>query len=344
MQRICNSLNNAGFEVKLIGRKLKSSQPIEKLPFESKRIKCIFNSGFLFYAEYNLRLFFYLLFQPFDIVCSIDLDTILPGVLIAKLRLKKCVYDAHEYFTEVPELENRKLTKSIWEKIAKFTIPKTDKRYTVSNSIAEIFNKKYNVDFKTIMNLPLLNENKKQLTQKNHPTIIYQGAINKGRGLEQLIEAMTYLDVKLIIAGEGNLSEHIRMLVKNRNIEEKVEFKGYINQQELEKLTKTATIGYNLLEKYSLSYYYSLGNKFFSYIHAEIPSISSNFPEYNSFNNKFEVSYLTDLKVKSIIKAVNYLIDNKEKYKQLKTNCSKAKEIFNWQKESLKLIKIYNEF
>ena len=101
MQRICTSLANAGYNILLIGRKLKNSVALKEEIFEQKRLRCFFNKGFLFYAEYNTRLFFFLLFVQMNAVCAIDLDTILPCYFVCGLRGKKRIYDAHELFTEM---------------------------------------------------------------------------------------------------------------------------------------------------------------------------------------------------------------------------------------------------
>src|SRR5450432_542599 len=86
MIRICTSLANAGYKIMLTGRKMKGSIPLIEQPFQQKRIRCLFERGKLFYAEYNLRLFFYLLFKKADCICAIDLDTILPCYFISKLK------------------------------------------------------------------------------------------------------------------------------------------------------------------------------------------------------------------------------------------------------------------
>ena len=79
MIRICTSLAKAGYDVILVGRKVSSSKPLTTQPFKQKRIICLFEKGKLFYAEYNIRLFFYLLFKKMDCIGAIDLDTILPS-------------------------------------------------------------------------------------------------------------------------------------------------------------------------------------------------------------------------------------------------------------------------
>ena len=70
----------------------------------------LFKKGPLFYAEYNLRLFFLLLLTKADVLVANDLDT-LPAVFLAsRIRRLPVVYDSHEYFTEVPELVGRKIS------------------------------------------------------------------------------------------------------------------------------------------------------------------------------------------------------------------------------------------
>ncbi|MEM9023155.1 MAG: glycosyltransferase, partial [Bacteroidota bacterium] len=78
MSRICTSLAKAGYAVTLVGRERKGSEPLREKPFQQVRLRCFWEKGKLFYLEYNLRLFVYLLRNRFDILCAIDLDTILP--------------------------------------------------------------------------------------------------------------------------------------------------------------------------------------------------------------------------------------------------------------------------
>src|SRR5699024_7633575 len=95
MHRITKALANAGYTVHLVGRKLPDSKPVHIENVYCHRLDLLFTKGKLFYLEYNIRLFWFLLFSQWDAVCSIDLDTISAAFTCALLKGKKRIYDAH---------------------------------------------------------------------------------------------------------------------------------------------------------------------------------------------------------------------------------------------------------
>ena len=155
MQRICNSLHKAGYGVTLVGRKLKISPQLRKAEYRQRRLNCWFAKGKLMYLEYNLRLFFFLLFTSTDAICAIDLDTILPCFFASELRGKKRVYDAHELFTELKEVVTRPKIQKLWLRVEKFAVPKFKYGYTVNKFIAEEFERRYNVRYEVVKNMPV---------------------------------------------------------------------------------------------------------------------------------------------------------------------------------------------
>ena len=285
VHKSCTTLFNNGYTILLIGRKLKNSLPIIR-DYKTLRIKLLFNKGALFYAEYNLRLFFILLFSKKDILLANDLDTLLPNFLVSKILKKKLVFDSHELFTEVPELINRPFQQNFWLKIEQFILPKLTYSYTVCHSIAVHYNLKYNTKFHVVRNVPFkikkLEKGILPFNSKNKKIILYQGAINKGRGLELMIEAMTFLDNAIfLIIGSGDIEKNIHNLVKELNLEEKVTFIERIPPIELQKLTPLADLGLSIEENLGLNYKYALPNKLFDYIQAKIPVLVSNLDEIN---------------------------------------------------------------
>lgn len=341
MHRICESLQKE-YAVELIGRLLAASPPVDTKPYMQTRLKCIFNKGFFFYAEYNIRLFFYLLRFPFDIVCGCDLDTLPAAVVAGKIKRKKIVYDAHEYFPESPELVNRNGVKKTWQSLEKIFVPLTDLQYTVCDSIAQLFIVKYKKQFEVIRNLPYytFQENTNAV---NSWIILYQGAVNVGRGIKEMIAAMKLLpDFKFYIAGDGDIRQELEHYVIEKQLQTRVVFTGKLKPETLMQLTKQAFAGINLLENMGLSYYYSLGNKTFDYIQSDIPQLLISFPEYEQLNSKYDIGILVnDLHPETIANAVSELKQNPGKYKQLQENCRRASEYLCWEKEEQHLLDIY---
>ncbi len=340
MIRICTSLAAAGYDITLIGRKWQSSIPLITQPFKQKRINCLFEKGKLFYAEYNIRLFFYLLFKKMDCIVAIDLDTILPCYFISKIKKVKRVYDAHELFCEMKEIVTRPGIYRIWKRIERFTVPKFQLGYTVNQPIADEFKKMYGVDYAVIRNIALLKEIIP--VEKKERFILYQGAVNEGRSFETLIPAFKNINCKLVICGDGNFMQQAKQLVADNNLQDKVIFKGKIKPDELTAITQQAYIGITLFDDKGLSNYYSLANRFFDYLHAGIPQLCVNYPVYKEINNDLPIAVLVDdISSTNIAAQLNNLLVNEVLYNELQQNCLKLRQTLNWQNEEIKLIQFY---
>ena len=154
MHKTCMALVKQGFEVWLVGRKMRNSLNVSPREYKMHRMHLIFEKGPFFYAEYNIRLFFFLLFHQPGLLFSNDLDTLMPNFLAGKLKGKPVIYDSHEYFTETPEVVNRKLVKKVWKIIERSFMPKVNDSITVNDSIAELFSKEYGIEPTVIRNIP----------------------------------------------------------------------------------------------------------------------------------------------------------------------------------------------
>lgn len=341
MDRICTSLVRAGYEVTLVGRELSTSLPLLDKPYHQKRLKCWVNTTALFYAEYNVRLFFYLLFSKFDLYGGVDLDTVFPNRLVSFLKRKKFVFDSHEYFTEVIEIQDKPFVKFVWNTIAKLCLNSKTKAYTVSVSYAKVFKQLYGTTFNIIRNVPPVQE-KERLEKLERFTFVYVGAVNQGRGIEESIQAIEGLDADLLICGDGDVLQDLKNELPESQ-KDQVHFTGYLTPDELEKRASQCHVGLLLLRSESLSYYYSLANKFFDYIHAEIPQIVIDFPEYKEIVKKHDVALLSNISVEQIRVQMEKLLTDEVLYQRLKQNIAVAKEAFSWQEEEVQLIKFYNQ-
>ena len=343
MIRICNSLAQHGFAVKIIGVQFNSRSRPEPKNYHQKRLTLFFRKGFGFYVEYNVRLFLYLLFQKADIFCCIDLDTMLPVYVTSILKRKIRVYDAHEYFSQQKEIITRQNIYRVWYFIERKFVHRFAYGYTVSDGIAIEFLKNYGVCYPVIKNVPLLKL--AETVPKKKKIILYQGSINEGRGFEYLIPAMREIEAILLIFGDGNFLVQAQRLVKENQLQHKIFFEGKFLPNDLDNITNVAYIGINLVEPFGKNQLLSLANKFFDYMHHAVPQVTMNFIEYRKINDEFKVALLIDtLSEQSVSASINCLLNNEKLYFNLQQNCLKAREVFNWQNEEKKLVQFYKQF
>jgi hypothetical protein len=345
MHKTAISLQNAGFEILMVGRKLAGSKPISR-PYSFKRIRLLFNKSVLFYACYNIRLFFFLLFHSWDIVLSVDMDSLPAAWLASKFRNKSLVFDSHELFSEVPEIQGKPFVKKTWQKLEAFLLPKVKHSYTVSQSIAEYYKQKYDIQMEVIRNLPNVSETPDEIFDITFstPFLLYQGALNQGRGIEKMIAAMAFLnEFSLVIAGTGPLEPELKRLAQQNFASERIHLIGRISIDKLKQLTPKAFLGLSLEEDIGLSYRYALPNKIFDYMNAEIPSLISQLPEMENFMNITKCGYLIppNCDAKELAKKVLEIHENQADYTKKKDAAKRAKLIYNWEKESQRQLEIF---
>ncbi len=356
VDKVIKSLQTLGFQIILIGRKLKNSKTINRRKYKTIRMRLLFNKGILFYGEYNIRLFFLLIFKRVNILLANDLDTLLANYLayIFKKYIFRqkvfLIYDSHEYFTEVPELNGRTFAKNAWLFIEKIILPKIKYAYTVCQSIADEYQNKYGIEMQIIRNFPLcIDKNFENIARQkaralkqsfnNRKIILYQGALNIGRGLEEAVLSMQFVKhAVLLIIGEGDIEKELKNIVHEYKLNKKVYFTGKIPLEELNSFTKIADIGLVLQKDLSLSYRYVLPNRLFDYLQAEVPVLASRLPEIEQVVNKTKSGILIEqITPQLIAEKINYLLDSPQILNNFKENARKVKNEYCWEKEEIKL-------
>jgi len=346
VHKVAASLQKMGFEPVLIGRLLSESHSVER-NYSTHRMKLLFRKGAMFYLEYNIRLFFYLLKSEIDVFVSNDLDTLPANYLASRIKRKPLIYDSHEYFTEVPELIGRPVVKAIWTWLEKLLVPRVDAAYTVCDSIAEVYRDLYKIDFKVVRNLPVCSKvERPEYHEKldDQPKIIlYQGALNLGRGVGPTIRAMQYLEgAELWLAGDGDQTSDLKELVVEMKLESKVKFLGRLPLHQLSEITKQADLGISLEEDLGLNYRFALPNKLFDYIQAGVPVLVSNLPEMRHIVEHYQIGAIAEThQRKELAELMKSALFDQEKRLVWKQNLQIAANELCWENEEKIIIDIY---
>lgn len=352
VDRACRAIIKKGYQVTLVGRVQPNSLPMNDRPYSTHRMKLLFSRGPAFYLEYQIRLFLFLLFRKSDLLWANDLDTLLPNFLISKIKKSEIIYDSHELFCEVPELLNNPKKRKTWKRLERWIFPKLNKIITVNQSIANIYGNEYQKDLKVVRNIPLKREleNIKTKEELGLPTdkkiIILQGAgINMQRGSEEAVEAMQWVkDAVLLIVGSGDVIEQLKQMRVDLALEEKVIITGKVPYEKLAQYTQIADLGLSFDKDTNLNYRFSLPNKLFDYIHADVPVLVSNLVEIVRVVKDYQIGdVIENHEPKHIAKKMQACFTNKKRYFSWTKNLKKAQKELTWEAEEQKILDLIGD-
>ncbi|MDX5428252.1 MAG: glycosyltransferase [Bacteroidota bacterium] len=348
VHRVSMLLLEMGFDVHWVGRELPGSMPIER-PYSTRRFKLWFTKGALFYASFNLRLFWYLLFKRFDILICNDLDTLLGGALACRIKGSRIVYDTHEYFTGVPEIQGRPWVKRAWRSIEKAIFPKLQHIITVNRSIADLYKREYGKELIVVRNIADPPGEVSNITRseigipEGRFLFINQGTgINVDRGMEEFLEALPLIpNAHLLLVGSGDVLPRLKAMAAEAGLEDRVTFVDRQPYHRLLGFTKLADVGLSLDKDTNINYRFSLPNKVFDYIHSDIPILASGVVEVRSIVEKYGIGeIIPDHRPHSIAeKAKLMMLNGKESYLK---GLGQARLELTWERERQPLINLYS--
>lgn len=354
LQRLAGSLCSAGHQVRLLGRLLPNSLPLEKRPFQQQRIMPWVLKGPLFYLLWQVQVLWACLLATEHLVIAVDMDT-LPGAWLgSRLRNKHLMLDAHELFSEQEEVIARPQVHKAWQWVEQWFIPLVDAAMTVSQGVADEYQRRTGMPFTVVRNMPLAKPDTDNqpprpapLPAWAHPYLLYVGAVNKNRGLEQCIMAMQHHPYPLVICGDGPGLDMLKTMVSDMGLHDRVHFAGRINPVELAPYYAHASLGLLLLQGQGLNYYFSLANKFFDYVQHGLPQLVTNYPEYVRLLAEHQVGFLLRPSMTSerqeaygfyIAQEIEMVIKVTYKNTLMSQNLHKAAISWTWENEEIKLI------
>lgn len=343
MHRCLRTLSEAGYRCLLLGRERPGSKPLDPaLPFAQERHRLRASSGKHFYWQLNRAHYRRLKSLRPRAILVVDLDTMWSGARAAARLGVPWVYDAHELFTDTPEVDHRPLIKRAWRWLAERYVARAAARYTVGEHIAREHATRYGCAFGVVRNYPEARPSRGHAGERaGRFTVIYQGALNAGRGLEQLIEAVAQRDdFDVWIVGTGDLDGELRSRVP-LSARSRVTFWGERTPAELAAVTRRAHLGYALMEDRGLNYRLSLSNKSVDYVHAGLPSLQMDWPEYRRIHEAYGCYLLVQtLSVGSLLQAIESA-RAAHRYEFMEVGCRAAAADLTWASQAPELLRIW---
>ena len=348
VHKVATVLVELGYDVLWVGRELSGSMPLER-DYATRRFRLWFNKGVLFYANLNIRLFTFLLFEQFDVLLSNDLDTLLANRWASRLRGKKLVYDTHEYFLGVPEIQNRPIVKWVWGLIEKSIFPRLRHVFTVNESIATLYEKDYRkrpMVFRNISMPPTVTQwkSREELGLPDNKFIfINQGSgINVDRCMEEALEAIAQVEgAVLLLVGKGDAIPLLKQKVASRKLKNKVLFIDPVPYAELLQYTHASDCGLSLDKDNNINYKYSLPNKLFDYIYSDIPVLCSRVVEVAGIVKRYNIGLVVNnLKPETIAAEMARMVQAPKAH--FTPGLNRARQELNWDKEKSILVDFYS--
>lgn len=364
VDRTCKTLQQLSYSVLLVGRRRIDSLSLAPRSYQTHRMQLLFEKGPLFYAEFNLRLFFFLISRSHRLLVSNDLDT-LPATYFAHLVSRMILFfsfsrdggvplhlhDCHEYFRGVPELVGRKFAPMMWKALEDMIFPHLKRVIAVNSSIARIYSEEYGVAITAVRNLPFRKpltsgSRRKDLQIGEHRKVIYyQGAVNVDRGLEEAIRALKYLktDAVLVIVGTGDIFRELQSLIVREKRENQVILTGPVAFEKLHEYTQMADVGLSIEKDIGINYHFALPNKIMDYIQANVPLLVSPFPEMKTIVEQYRIgACIAGHDPESLAGSIDAMLGDPVKLEQYKANLKLAAEELCWENEQYKLSELLN--
>jgi glycosyltransferase involved in cell wall biosynthesis len=298
-----------------------------------------------------LEMMYYGLKKNYDVYHSNDLNTLPQGIVCAKIfKRSNLIYDSHEVQSSRSGYEN-----PIFGKIEKFLIKYIDIMIHENNTRAKYTQELYDIPYpEVIHNYPFvsrpeeseaINLHKELGIDEDEPILLYQGGVQKGRGLELIVKATPlFKRGKVVFIGDGKIKPDLIKLVDEMKLEDRVKFISKVPVDELLNYTRNAYLGFQILNNINFNHYSASSNKLFEYMMSGVPAVACSFPEIQKVvEEEFTGVCVDSHDISSIAEGVNYLLDHPEIRDEMSRNCLKARNKYNWNEEKKIFIAIYEK-
>jgi glycosyltransferase involved in cell wall biosynthesis len=312
-----------------------------------------------------LRTFFlsliWLLQSGADIYHATELNALPACCIAAILRRKPLVYEAYELHVPFPET-----TIAFWRRSAKLImrllailLPRCAGVIATTPFYAQEMQKHFHLkEVSLVRNIPPYrsipkNDRLRQYLGLSQETRIalYHGRLQRNRGLDTLVRAATFLEKNNVIVlmgeGYGATRKELEELIASEGVADRVKFVPRTPlYDDLLNWVVSADIGLILYTpSYSLAVKLILPNKLFEYVMAGVPVLATQLDAVEEIIRTYDVGQIViSVEPEAIGAAINAMLADDTALDCMRHHALEAaKSDLNWEKESLQLVRLYED-
>jgi len=286
--------------------------------------------------------------HPAEIYLAHDSYPLISAYVFSRKHDARLIYDAVEFNPDrnVARGHISGMLSSFQQKFEAKIVRKADAVLTVGDSIAELISTHCEIPQPTVVrHCPEYTpgvEPRPILDPRGRKVIVYAGSITSNNGLEQLIQAMQYLDdaVAVIMGPISELAyeKHLRRLVGELGVRNKVHLARPVERHEVVSFVSSADVGVIPIQKNCLNHVHISPNKLYEYIAARIPVATGDFPTITPLVKTFGIGEIFDeTSPESIALTIDYILKRRKSYEGALEDCARA---LCWENESPKMIDV----
>ena len=278
--------------------------------------------GFLRYFEWFFVITKKIKLFPYFAVIALDLYSLPSACTVKNYKL---IYDARDIFTELYVFNRFSIKRIFWIFVESFYIKHVDKVLVTAPSDKTYIQKKYNkfshIKYCVVFNFPKLYSAldsqyvfRQLKINKNYKIVLYQGVLQKGRGIEHLIKIIKKTKNSIgLIVGDGPYKNSLKK--QSSDCSKNIFFINKVPYKQLLNITVSADVGCALIVPRGINNSFCLPNKLFEYVACGVPVLVSNIPNMTHYVKKYNLGVVVkDLHNNSVlISAYNKIITLKKK-------------------------------
>lgn len=285
-----------------------------------------------------------------DVYHAADLFPLPTTWLVARMRRRPIIYEAYEISTDREGLQP---VVGLVRRLEGFIVRRVNAMFATTGMRADHFVREYGISRPRVLQnrppyQPAVRSNRLRehcRISDAHAVVLYQGGLQPGRGLFNLLMAARQLrGATVVLLGGGMLTQALRRQVEELGLQKTVRMLPPVPAHELHEWTCSADIGVQILENTCLNHYTTDSNKLFEYVMAGVPVVASDFPEIRAVVAGHDLGVLVDpADITRITQAIQQLVDDSELRAAYRANAIRAAPHLCWETQVPALLEAYQD-